>query len=135
MTIAYFDCFSGICGDMILGSLFDLGLDPDYFKNELKKLNIKDYSIEIKRLEKSHISATDVYISVNEPQCHRGLSEINTLIENSKLDNEIKDLSKKIFYKLAIAESKIHQVKIDEVHFHEVGAIDSIIDIVGSIIN
>jgi len=134
MTDAYFDCFSGICGDMILGAFIDLGLDIDYLKKELKKLDISGYDIEIKKIEKNHITGTDVYIIVKEKQHHRSLSDIKNLIDNSKLDEEVKELSKKIFLKLAKAESKIHNVKIDEVHFHEVGAVDSIIDIVGAVI-
>lgn len=132
MTIAYFDCFSGICGDMILGALIDLGLDTNYLKKELKKLDISGYEIDVKKVEKNHITGTDVYITVKEKQHHRSLTEINNLIDNSKLDKEVKELSKKIFLKLAEAESKIHNVDIDEVHFHEVGAVDSIIDIVGT---
>ena len=134
MTIAYFDCFSGIAGDMILGALIDLGLDINELKNELKKLNISGYEIDVKNIEKNHITGKDVYITVKEKQHHRSLSDINNLIENSSLDVEVKELSKKIFLKLGKAESKIHNVDINEVHFHEVGALDSIIDIVGSAI-
>ena len=134
MTIAYFDCFSGIAGDMILGALIDLGLDINFLKEELEKLNLSGYEIEIKKVEKNHISGKDVYITVKEKQHHRSLSDINNIIENSKLDKEVKELSKKIFLRLAKAESKIHNVKISKVHFHEVGAVDSIIDIVGAAI-
>ncbi len=134
MTIAYFDCFSGICGDMILGALIDLGLDINYLKKELEKLDISGYEIEIKKVEKNHITGTDVYITVKEKQHHRSLRDINNIIDNSELDDEIKELSKKIFSRLAEAESKIHNVKIDDIHFHEIGAVDSIIDIVGAAI-
>ena len=134
MTIAYFDCFSGIAGDMILGALIDLGVDSEYLKNEIEKLGITGYESDIKKIEKNHITGTDVYITVKEKQHHRSLSDIHNLIDNSKLDKEVKELSKKIFLRLGEAESKIHNVKIDEVHFHEVGAVDSIIDIVGSVI-
>jgi hypothetical protein len=114
VTIAYFDCFSGICGDMILGALIDLGLDTNYLKKELKTLDISGYEIYVKKVEKNHITGTDVYITVKEKQHHRSLTEINNLIDNSKLDKEVKELSKKIFLKLAEAESKIHNVDIDE---------------------
>jgi uncharacterized protein (TIGR00299 family) protein len=134
MTIAYFDCFSGICGDMILGVLVDLGLDINHLKREIEKLDISGYEIEVKKVEKNHITGTDVYITVKEKQQHRSLTDINNLIDNSKLDKEVKELSKKIFFKLAKAESKVHSIKINEVHFHEIGAVDSIIDIVGSAI-
>lgn len=134
MSVAFFDCFSGIAGDMILGALIDLGLDSNYLKKELKKVGISGYEFDVKKVEKNHITGTDVYVIVKEKQHHRSLTDIKNLIDNSKLDKEIKKLSKQIFLRLAKAESKIHNVDIDEVHFHEVGAIDSIIDIVGTAI-
>ena len=134
MTSAYFDCFSGIAGDMILGGLIDLGVDINFLKNELKKINIDGYKIDINKIEKNHISAIDVVIKFKKENDHRNLKNINNLIDESKLSKNIKKLSKKIFFRLAKAESKIHNVKIDEIHFHEVGAIDSIIDIIGSVI-
>jgi len=134
MTIVYFDCFSGIAGDMILGALIDLGLEIKDLKKELEKLDLSGYEINVKKVEKNHITGTDVYIIVKEKQHHRSLSDIENIIDKSKLDKEVKELSKKIFFRLAKAESKIHNVKIDEVHFHELGAVDSIIDIVGAAI-
>lgn len=134
MTIAYFDCFSGIAGDMILGALIDVGVKSDYLKKELKKLNISGYEIDIKKVEKKDITATDVYITVKELQHHRNIADISSIIDNSRLDSDVKILSKKIFYRLAEAESKVHNVKIENIHFHEVGAVDSIMDIVGSVI-
>jgi len=134
MKIAFFDCFSGIAGDMTLGALIDIGVDSNYLKKELKKLGISGYEIDVKKIKKNHITGTDVYVKIKEKQDHRSLSDINNIIDNSKLEDDVKELSKKIFLKLAEAESKIHNVKIDDVHFHEVGAVDSIIDIVGSVI-
>ena len=134
MTIAYFDCFSGISGDMILGALIDLGLEINYLKKEIGKLNISGYEIKVKKVEKNHITGTDVFITVKGKQQHRHLSDIINLIDNSKLTNEVKELSKKIFLRLAKAESKVHNIRIEEVHFHEVGAVDSIIDIIGAAI-
>ena len=134
MNVAYFDCFSGICGDMILGALIDLGLDCNHLKKELEKLGISGYKIDVKKVEKNHITGTDVCIIVKEKQHHRSLTDINNLIDNSKLDSEIKEISKEIFQRLAKAESKVHNIEVDRVHFHEVGAIDSIIDIVGTVI-
>jgi uncharacterized protein (TIGR00299 family) protein len=134
MSVVFFDCFSGIAGDMILGALIDLGVDSGYMKKELGKLGVSGYEFDVKKVEKNHITGTDVYITVKEEQKHRSLSDINNIIDNSSLDNDIKELSKKIFRRLAEAESKIHNVDIDEVHFHEVGAIDSIVDIVGAVI-
>jgi len=134
MIITYFDCFSGIAGDMILGALVDLGVDSDFLKNELKKLDVYGYEINFKKVEKNHITGTDVFVNVKEKQKHRNLSDINDIIDKSGLDNDVKNLSEKIFYRLAEAESKIHNKKINDIHFHEVGAVDSIIDIIGSVI-
>ncbi len=134
MAVAYFDCFSGIAGDMILGALLDLGVDETVLKKELKKLLLTGYDIRVKKIECNHITATDVTIIVTEDQHHRSLSDIIDILKRSTLDEKVKTLSQNIFYNLGKAEAKIHNVDIEEVHFHEVGAVDSIIDIVGSVI-
>lgn len=134
MDIAYFDCFSGISGDMVLGALIDLGLEVQYLKGELQKLDLSGYKITVKRVEKNHIMGTAVDVSVTKDKTHRHLNDILILIDKSQLDNKTKDISKKIFQILAEAESKVHNIPIDQVHFHEVGAVDSIIDIVGAVI-
>ncbi len=135
MKIAYIDCFSGISGDMILGALIDLGLDTSDLKKELKKLNLGGWELTAKKQQKNHITATKVDIIVKQKQNHRHLNDIFRIIDESKLDSDIKESSKKIFLKLAKAESKVHNIDIDSVHFHEVGATDSILDIVGSVIS
>ena len=135
MIIAYFDCFSGIAGDMILGALIDLGFDVEILKKEIKKLDITGYSINVKKVKKNNVTASDVIITVDEDkQSHRSFKDIKRIINNSSLDDDIKDLSKKIFYNLAKSEGKVHKVGVEDVHFHEIGAVDSILDIVGSII-
>jgi len=134
MVVAYFDCFSGIAGDMILGALIDSGLDVSYLKKELRKLGISGYKIYTKEVKYNDVTGVDVTVEIEETHTHRNLSDINRIIEQSKLDNSIKKISKKIFYNLAKAESKVHNINIEEVHFHEVGAVDAIIDIVGSVI-
>jgi len=134
MTILYFDCFSGIAGDMILGALIDLGVDSAVLKKELGKLPFTGYDICVKKMESNHIGATDVTVIVTEDQHHRSLSDIIDLLKRSELDDTVKRLSQKIFQNLGEAEAKIHNVDVEEVHFHEVGAVDSIIDIVGSVI-
>jgi len=134
MTVAYFDCFSGIAGDMILGALLDLGIDVAILKKELKKLPLTGYDISVKKIESNHITAIDVTITVTEHQHYRSLSDIIDIIEKSSLQPHIKKQSQTIFYTLGKAEAKIHNVDLEEVHFHEVGAVDSIIDIVGSVI-
>lgn len=135
MKTAYFDCFSGISGDMIIGALVDLGFDIDYLKKELEKLNLKGYKIQAKKMVKNGISATKFDL-IEEHKHHdeRNLKEINKIIGNSKLDNETKTAIKKIFMKIAQAEAKIHGKPIDKIHFHEIGAVDTIIDIAGAVI-
>jgi uncharacterized protein (TIGR00299 family) protein len=144
MTILYYDCFAGISGDMNLGAMVDLGVPSDHLQAELAKLNLEGYSLKISKGQKNGISGTKVSVllkpgkpshghSVHD-HIHRGFSDIKNLIEKSDLDNEIKDYSIRIFKKLAEAESKIHNKTIDEIHFHEVGAVDSIVDIVGAAI-
>jgi uncharacterized protein (TIGR00299 family) protein len=134
MKVAYFDCFSGVAGDMILGALIDLGVDISVLQKELWKLPIKGYTIEVQPVTCNQISAMDVTVIVKEDQHHRRLSDIVALLDSSTLRPEVKQLSKKIFTNLATAEATVHRTSIEEVHFHEVGAIDSIIDIVGSVI-
>lgn len=132
--ILYLDCFSGISGDMFLGAMLDLGLDEKEFLAELKKLPLKDYEVEIKKSIKKGITGTDVTVITNEHHPHRGLKEIYEIIDNSSLNSNVKEKSKEAFYKLASVEGKIHGKSPYEIHFHEVGAVDSIVDIVGACI-
>jgi uncharacterized protein (TIGR00299 family) protein len=133
-TIAYFDCFSGIAGDMILGALLDLGVDETFLKKELQKLPLTGYDIVIQSVMCNHIAATDVTVHVTADQHHRSLTYILSLLSRSTLSPTIKNNCTAIFENLGKAEAKIHQIPLDDVHFHEVGAVDSIIDIVGSVI-
>lgn len=129
--IGYVDIISGISGDMFLASLIDAGLSVNKLKKELKKLEI-EFDIEVEK-KKDVIEGTNVYI-FSEDRKHRKLADILNLIEESKIDSDIKEKAKEIFLKLGEAEAKIHGVGIDEIHFHEVGAVDTIVDIVGSLI-
>ncbi|MCX8131066.1 MAG: nickel pincer cofactor biosynthesis protein LarC [Clostridia bacterium] len=180
MKVLYFDCFSGISGDMTLGALIDLGVDKELFKSELDKLNLSGYDIVIGNKSKNGIIGTDVDVIINEeyeklqerlkrheehqhlhkhghPHEHshehghhhkhghsedshqhshsaRNLKSIETMIDWSDLNQNVKDFSKRVFREIAKAEAKVHNKDINEVHFHEVGAIDSIVDIVGAAI-
>jgi uncharacterized protein (TIGR00299 family) protein len=134
MRVAYFDCFSGIAGDMILGALIDLGISEQFLKKELKKLPISGYTLTVKHITSQHIHAVDVTIAIQKEQCERNLLDITAMLEESTLPPSIIQRSKDVFHRLAHAESRVHHVGIDEVHFHEIGAVDSIIDIVGSVI-
>lgn len=134
MKVAYFDCFSGIAGDMILGALIDLGVSEQFLKKELKKLPLSGYNISVKHVESHHIHAVDVTVTIQKEQCERNLLDITVMLEESALHPAIIKRCKDIFQRLAHAESKVHNIGIEEVHFHEVGAVDSIVDIVGSVI-
>ncbi|MBI5682846.1 MAG: nickel pincer cofactor biosynthesis protein LarC [Deltaproteobacteria bacterium] len=136
MKTAYFDCFSGISGDMTVGAFIDIGLDINALKRELKKLPLKNYTLIAEKDKRHSITGTKFRCQVSEVRCQekRTYIDIKKLIEKSKLKKPVKDLSLKIFKTLAEAEAKIHNCKIDDVHFHEVGAVDSIIDIVGAAI-
>jgi len=132
MRMLYFDCFSGISGDMAVAALIDLGVPKEYIIEELKKLNIdEEYRIEIKRVKKAGLDATDFDVYLTEHRHHaRNLFDIEGIIDKSTLSKGVKELSKKIFKIVAEAEAKVHGEKLYDVHFHEVGATDSIIDIV-----
>ena len=139
--VLYFDCFAGISGDMTVGALIDLGADEKELMRQLDSLHLHGYRIEIKKALKNGISGTDFNVIVEEEHSHhahhhhsRNLSDISDIINSSPLDSSVKELSLKIFHEIAVAESKIHAKSIDEIHFHEVGAIDSIVDIVASAI-
>ncbi len=132
--IAYFDCFSGISGDMVLGALVDAGADLRQIEAELRKLGLEHWSISAEKVKRGAIFATHVKVTTEEDHHHRGLSIILKRIDDAGLAPRAADRAKKIFERLAAAEAKVHNIEIEEVHFHEVGAVDSIIDIVGSAI-
>ena len=119
---------------MTLGALVDAGLDIEMLKSELSKLNLMGYSISAEKVVKNGITGTKVNVEIEEQNAHRHLRHINEIIDNSALDDDIKQTAKKIFLRLAEAEAKIHNTTVEKIHFHEVGAIDAIIDIVGAVI-
>lgn len=135
MKILYFDCFSGISGDMTLAALLDLGLPQSKLVEELKKLGLENYSLEIRAASRSGIAALGLEVRVGpHEEHHRHFSDIQAMIHESALGSTVKETSLAIFRRLAEAEARVHKKKVDEVHFHEVGAIDSIVDIVGTAI-
>lgn len=135
MLIGYFDCFSGVSGDMLLGAFVDAGFSLDKLKSELEKINLKnEFRIKKSIVKKQNISALKITVVQQKDLPPRSFAEIKKIIQKSKLDESTKKLSVKIFNQLALAESKIHNQKIEQVHFHEIGAIDSIVDIVGAAI-
>jgi uncharacterized protein (TIGR00299 family) protein len=135
MTILYFDCFAGASGDMTVGALIHLGLPVDLLKRELEKLDLSSYSLDVFSGSRSGICAVGFKVRVNpRPKDHRHYGEIRKMIKKSPLAEPIQRISLAIFQRIAEAEAKIHGQSLEEVHFHEVGAIDSIVDIVGTAI-
>jgi len=157
MKTLYFDCFSGISGDMTIGALLDLGLDLSYLKAELHKLPVEGYELKASRVTRSNISAMkfDVLVEGDEHQSHhhhddhphehhhvehgpahfhRKASEILAMIRDSSLNTNTKRIASGIFSKLAVSEGKVHHIAPEDVEFHEVGAVDSIVDTVGTAI-
>jgi hypothetical protein len=130
----YFDCFAGASGDMILGGLVALGVDEKELVKQIKLLNISDFEIEISTANKSGISAVHAKVIVPHEHAHRHLRDIKKIITNSQLSDKIKQRAIQIFTRIAEAEAKVHGVEVNKVHFHEVGAMDSIIDVVGACI-
>jgi hypothetical protein len=135
MKIIDYDCFSGISGDMNLGAMIDLGIDKAYLTDELNKLNLPGWELLVQKDQRHGITGTKVTVSqTRHEHAHRHLSDIEKIIEDSALDDKTKELSVKIFMKIAQAEATVHGISINQVHFHEVGAVDSIIDVVGAAI-
>lgn len=134
MKTAYFHCFAGISGDMILGALVDAGLAWEQLLADLGKLNLPGYSLAMEKVRKQGISGTKVHVQAKEGHVHRNLDDIKKMITDSDLPDEVKAKSIEVFTRLAIAEAKVHLTTVDHVHFHEVGAVDAIVDIVGAAI-
>lgn len=158
MKVLYYDCFCGISGDMNLGALLDLGVDENYLRQELSKLNLdSDFELHVNKDNRKGISGTRVDVVLTNPhshkhhhndntetqspgnpepshvhQAHRNLQDIENIINSSKMNDKVKSLSLAIFMKVAEAEAKVHGKPLYQVHFHEVGAVDSIVDIVGA---
>ncbi|HEY6011646.1 MAG TPA: nickel pincer cofactor biosynthesis protein LarC [Nitrospirota bacterium] len=135
MTTAYFDCFSGISGDMTLGALVNAGVSIDALRSELARLDLPGYELKAEKVKRSGISATKVHVVIDDRSGKpRHLSDIIKIIEGSSLSPAVKDKSSRIFQRLADAEAKVHATVPENIHFHEVGAVDAVVDIVGSVI-
>ena len=145
MKQLYLDCFAGISGDMLLGALIDLGVSEDVLREELGKLKLPGYTISTRHVVKQNISATKFdchdehhghsHHRHNEHEHkHRGYTEIAAMIQKSALSENVKRRALSVFKRIGEAEAKIHGIALDKVHFHEVGAVDSIVDIVGACI-
>ncbi len=134
MKQAYFDCFSGISGDMTLGALLDAGLSLDHLRAELQSLDVPGWELTSEKVWKNGMAATHAKVRTQDTQTHRSLTTILRIIENSKLPAAVKQQSSAIFQKLGEAEATVHDVPLEKIHFHEVGAVDAIVDIVGACI-
>jgi uncharacterized protein (TIGR00299 family) protein len=133
MKIAYFDTISGISGDMTLGAFVSAGISIDELISELQKLKLNGFELSAQHITRNGIVAVKVDVIISEQtQYHRHLKDIETLIDKSDLSLNVKERAKKIFHEVAVAEAKVHNTSIEKVHFHEVGAIDSLVDIVGA---
>jgi len=134
MKILYFDCFAGASGNMILGALVALGVDENDLIEQIKLLGAADFEIEFKTIDKSGIAAVHAEVKVPHEHAHRHLHHIEKIIGDSRLPETVKQRAIKIFTLLAEAEAKVHGVEIEKIHFHEVGAMDAIVDVVGACI-
>lgn len=135
MKLLYFDCFAGVAGDMTVGALLELGLPLETLRTTLATLPLSGYTLQQVPTQRHGIAGTGFRVHLTEEdQPHRHYSTIAALLDAAPLKPRVKELAQRIFRRLAEAESQVHGVPVERVHFHEVGAIDSIVDIVGTAI-
>jgi pyridinium-3,5-bisthiocarboxylic acid mononucleotide nickel chelatase len=134
MKILYFDCFAGASGDMILGAMVAAGVDPQRLREQLASLGVEGYEISFESVERSEIKATYARVQTVPEHVHRHLRDIVKIIRGSQLTEGVKGRAEQIFSRLAEAEARVHGIPVEQVHFHEVGALDAIIDVVGAAI-
>jgi uncharacterized protein (TIGR00299 family) protein len=134
MKTLYFDCFAGASGDMILGALVGVGVDPQELREQLSLLDVSGYEIEFETVNRSGLSATRAHVRTAHEHAHRHLSDILKIIDASRLSDAVKERAGDIFRRLAEAEARVHNEPIEKIHFHEVGALDAIVDVVGACI-
>lgn len=135
MRMAYFDCFAGLSGDMALGALVDAGVDLALLREELSKLPVTGYTLEAQRVKRGGFRATKVDVHVDEQsQPPRRYTDIVAMISDSTLAPEVQHGALQIFRQLGEVEARLHDEPLEAIHFHEVGAVDSIVDVVGTVI-
>ena len=137
MKIAYFDCYAGASGDMILGALLDAGLAIDHLREQIARLRLSHYRLGVDKVVKRGIAGSQARVEIDQnhhEHHHRHLGHIVDIIDASDLDETVKARSRAIFTRLAEAEARVHRCSVTAVHFHEVGAMDAIIDVVGGVI-
>jgi uncharacterized protein (TIGR00299 family) protein len=133
VKVAHFDCFSGISGDMTLGALIDAGVDADPIRQGIASLGLP-ITLEIEKVRKGGFAATYVHVEAPEEDTHRFLPDVEDILNRGTLTVKQRDLALRIFRRLAVAEAAVHGIPVEKVHFHEVGALDSIADIAGAAI-
>ncbi len=134
MKVAHFDCFSGISGDMLLGSLLDAGLSLDTLQANVRKLDLPDVEIRSRKVTRHGIGATKVDVITKETEKHRHLRHVLELLDKCSTTEKIRRNARKIFERLAQAEAEVHGHAVETVAFHEVGAMDAIVDVMGTLI-
>ena len=134
MATLYLDTFSGVSGDMFLGLLIDLGVDPQQLEAELAKLPVSGFQLEISREQRHGIEGCRVQVHCDETHHHRTWSSIDTMLAESDLKPAVRQRARNFFRRLGEAEARVHGIDIDKVHFHEVGALDAIVDLTGTAI-
>jgi len=134
MKTIYFDCFAGASGDMILGAMVAAGVNPDLLAQQLKLLNVEGFNVQFKQVTRAGLAATYAVVETAHEHKHRHLSDILKIIDNSALSAGVKKRASQIFTRLAEAEARVHNEPIEKVHFHEVGALDAIVDVIGAAI-
>jgi uncharacterized protein (TIGR00299 family) protein len=131
--VAYLDCFSGVSGDMLLGAAVDAGLDVDDVRGELGKIPMEGYSLDARRVKRAGIAATQVTVEVGEGQPHRSLADVTALLDRSSLPESDREKGRLVFRRLAEAEATVHGETVETVHLHDVGAVDAVVDVMGTI--
>src|SRR5678815_4428625 len=134
MKTLYFDCFAGASGDMILGAMVAAGVEPGYLREQLSLLPVSGFNLNFETVNRSGLSATYARVETAHEHKHRHLTDIKQIIEASGLPDAVKQRAVQIFTRLAEAEARVHNEPVDQVHFHEVGALDAIVDVVGAAI-
>src|SRR6266851_5511262 len=134
MKTLYFDCFAGASGDMILGALVGAGVEPSSLIEQLELLGVQGWKIDFERVDRSGISAVYARVQTAHEHAHRHLSDILRIIYDSRLSDGVKERAARTFSLLAEAEARVHDLPIEKIHFHEVGALDAIIDVCGAAI-
>jgi uncharacterized protein (TIGR00299 family) protein len=133
MKLAYFDCPSGISGDMVLGAILDAGLELDTLRQALDGLHLSGYEIEARKVMRGGLAGTLVEVHTQE-DVERKLKDVLAIVEGSAVPQEVKTTARAIFTRLAEVEARIHDTSVEDIHFHEVGGLDAIVDVVGSLL-